>query len=768
MPLIAAGLTCCLLTGHVNAPSGRPLGGARVVVRGTVTRSAVTGAAGTFAVRVVPGRYDLDARAKGYVPTSVGPFPVRRSERIEVTLEPLDAPQLRVIGSVRVDGRLQPVRDAIPTVNVTRAQLQRAGMARVVDGLNLVPSVTFARPDGGSSSTFSTVALRGPDPSETLVALDGQILNDGNTGDLDLSRFPVADFSNLSVVEGLGPFDEEGSNTIGGAVDLVSLQPTRLPHDAFSASDGSFGRSELWYNATGSRGKFGYAFGLDDQQERGYVNQDVVLCTGGFDRAKAQPCAGPVPAHLGSAVAARSLLANMRYDFSQRADVGLRIFTLADARDQSGAVNTPADPNAEGAGAYFVGPGSSNIAQHIRAYDLHGRAALGAGSLIAVASVSNDDLELLGGGISPYDISHRDKRQTLSLSWERYLSDAELAFGGYVRGESLSEAGVAGVQSQSIASYFARAGIHPTRNLRLQAGIYASHYSTFGSNLDGRFGASYDVDPRTVVRFAAGTGFRAPLLIERYVFPVSALPLDQNCVATGQGNPAERPEHATEYELGYSHTYASDANLNVSLYRTNLRDPIETFYPLGARCPAANPPPVSYPINVGNVVYQGAEIRYVRNFRDLQVTARYGLNVAYPLDLPASVSNPTSGGNLVANQQFLNIPQQVASLQLNWMQGAWHAALDTVMRGKNNELNQGPYATVDAAAGREFGRTDVTLAATNLTNAVAGKFTLPGLGAPYRGVVGVGGSGAPLYGSLPTDAFFVEPLGLRLIVTVRG
>ena len=63
---------------------------------------------------------------------------------------------------------------------------------------------------------------------------------------------------------------------------------------------------------------------------------------------------------------------------------------------------------------------------------------------------------------------------------------------------------------------------------------------------------------------------------------------------------------------------------------------------------------------------------------------------------------------------------------------------------------------------------DVTLAATNLTDAVAGKFTLPGLGVPYRGVAGVGGSGAPVYGSLPTDAFFVEPLGLRLIVTVRG
>ncbi|MDQ6826991.1 MAG: TonB-dependent receptor [Candidatus Eremiobacteraeota bacterium] len=175
------------------------------------------------------------------------------------------------------------------------------------------------------------------------------------------------------------------------------------------------------------------------------------------------------------------------------------------------------------------------------------------------------------------------------------------------------------------------------QKLRISAAAYASHYSSFGSNVDGRFGVLYDVNPSSVLRLSIGTGFRAPLMIERYVFPVDQLPMDQNCVALGQGNPNEKPEHATEYELGYSNRFANTAVLDASLYRTILRDPIENFYPLGARCPAKNPPLQSFPINAGNVVYEGAQARFVRRFKHLSVTAQYGLNVAYPRSLPAIV-----------------------------------------------------------------------------------------------------------------------------------
>ena len=756
---------CCLLTGHVRSESGAPIADATISVTASAgsNQRASSDTTGSFSLQVVPGRYDVHAGARGYATTDFALVAVDRDSVLEIRLEPLDNPNLRVIGSVEVNGTAVPSRSIVPTFTLSRAYMELSGNDRVVDALATVPSLTFARPDGGNDASPSLVALRGPDPSETLVALDGQILNDANTGDLDLARFPVAAFSNVAITEGLGPTDTEGSNTIGGAVNVVSLRPSLQSHQAFSLSGGSFGQTEGWYNATGTRGRFGYAAAFDDRQERGYVDQNSLLCTG---PDPSSPCTMTSPIHLGSTVSSRAALGNFTWSFSPNADIGFRAFSLGNTRDMSASFNTPVTPAQQGAGDLFIGPGPASFAQTIRAYALHGRAPLGAGSLLYEGSVSNNDVNLQGIGLSPYDITHRDKRNTVSLTWERVNATSEVAFGGYARHETLDQDGVNGSLSQSIGSFFIRGGIQPSPRLRLQGGIFASHYTTFGSNLDGRLGASYDLSADDVVRGSIGTGFRAPLLIERYVVPVDELPQDENCVAVGQGNAGERPEHATEYELGYSHRFSGSTTADVALYRTNLRDPIENFYPLGASCPASTPPLQSFPINVGNVVYQGSEIRLTHRLPHLAIEAAYGLNVAYPYNFPTTISNPTSGGDLVANQQFLNIPQQQGAFGMSYDNASWHAALQTYVRGKNNELNQGPFAVVNAAVGKRSGNLDLTLAGTNLTNAVAGKFTLPGLGVPYRGLV-TEPDGSTGFGNLPTDALFLQPAGVRLILTVR-
>lgn len=739
---------CCLVTGHVATPSGAPIANAQVSLNGPTTSVARSNASGAFTIHVDPGSYRIYTTAPGYSPAVGGPIAVDRDATVDVTLEPFNTPELRVISSIRVDGKLALTRNAVPSIDVPRSDMEQFGFDRITQGLMQVPSVTFARPDGGAENTPSLVALRGPDPSETLVALDGQILNDANTGDLDLSRFPVAAFSNVDITEGLGQSDSEGSNTIGGAVNIISLRPTQIRHSAFSLSTGSFGRNEAWYNTTGMQGRLGYAFALADQQEHGYIDQDVDW--------------NGTPLHLGSALSSRAVLANATWSFSQQADIGVRVFSLGNTRDESGALNTPQNPSAQGPAAAFDGPGPANLAQDVRAYMLEGRSPLGAGALVYNISNSNNDVTYTGGaGPSPYDVTHRDRRNTFSLAWEHDTPTSQFAAGGYLRGENFTADFVeGGGLKQTIASYFVRGGIQASKRLQLEAGVFASNYSTSGTNLDGRAGAIYSLDENSVLRASVGTGFRAPLLAELYVVKPDQYPAfeDENCVVA-QGNPNERPEHATEYELGYGHRFGSTATLDVSLYRTNLRDPIEVFYPLdNTGCPAPNPPFAAFPINVGNAVYQGAEIRLAKRLTpQLLLTANYGLNIAYPKNMPASVANPTSGGDLVSNQQFLNIPQQQGSLGLIWRNEGWHAALATIVRGKNNELNQGAFALVDAAVGRSFENVDITLSGTNLTNAVSGRFTLPGLGVPYNGV------GGPL----PTDRFFMEPAAARLTFTFR-
>jgi outer membrane receptor protein involved in Fe transport len=774
MPLFLAAALCCTISGNVRAASGAPLAGARVEVSSAQPARSISDRSGRFELTVKPGQYELDASSEGFASVSVS-LDATHDATVQITLEPVDSPKLRQIGTVTVDGRLAPNRGAIPAVTFTRSSLDALGDDRIVDGLQMLPGTALTRPDGGAASAVAVVSLRGPDPSESLLALDGQLLNDGNTGDLDISRLPVAAFSAVDVTEGLGPQDSNGSNTFGGAINFVSLRPTKDPHAAFALSDGSFGRTEAWLNTTGTQGRLGYAFALDDQNESGYVNGQTVRLY-----SNSNPNCAPCATTLGSSVASHTALGTLTWSFAQDADLTARIFALGDRRDQSAALNgIDQNPGDVGMPQYgqFTGPGDQTFAQTIRAYQLRGRMPLGAGELSADVSTSDNGIDVNGGSGSPYDVDHVDHRYNAGVTWQRTFATSQFAIGGYTRYESLDFGGPPNY-GQSINVFFLRGGFEPLARLRLDAGLFESHYTTFGSNLDGRFAAIYGVAPDTSLRLSLGTGFRAPLLAERIQFPYQQLALDGNGVFVGQGSPNEQPERATEYEFGLSHEFGKTSTLDLSLYHTNLRDPVEVFYPLTAvaagKCANnsyQNPIAacVSYQGNVGNAVYEGAEARYVQRLTSqLYATAAYGLNVSYPKDLNAQFSNPTSGGNLVDNAQFLGIPQQQGSFQLDWSNHDWHAAGAAVFRGKNNDLNLGPYTLVNASVGKKLGRNlDLSLAGTNLFSAASGRFTVFGAGVPYRGIVDEDASGAPVYGPLPTDALHIEPIGIRAVLTVR-
>jgi outer membrane cobalamin receptor len=753
--ILAAAALCCAVTGTVHAPNGAPIARAHVVVGSAAF--ADSDASGRFSLTAPPGPQTVTISAAGFGATTIDRVDVHEGTSLDVGLVALTAEELRTIGQVRVDGRLALPRGATPTHEITRTEMDAAGISVVPDALQQIPSVTLARPDAGGQAAVSVVALRGPDPSETLVALDGQILNNTNTGDFDLSQFPVAGASAIDVTEGLGPENAVGANTIGGEVNIRTLSATRDPHNAFSLSYGSFGASSIGASSTGQRGRLGYAFAARNANTQGYIVDFP---------AKFAVDPNPrddVTLRLNSWVRAESALANLTWTFSQRSDLRVRYFTLANVRDQSGLLDAPADPTLQSPGTLFSGPGLAMMAQGVRALLVSARAPLGSGSLVGSYAASGITTTFDGGvTASPYDVSNNDRLGTVTLGWERSASNVDVAAGGYSRYESLEmPAAFNAVAGEHSTAVYARVGFNAGRKLRLALNAYDTKYSTFGTSLDGRAGAIYDPDGRSNVRFSVGTGFRAPLLAELYVAPIAALlPLiDQNCVAPN-GNANEKPEHVTTYELGYARQLDGATTLDTSFYWTNLRSPIELAYPLNARCPTSGPPIVAgqvVPVNISNAVYKGGAVRLARRFGDFFLRAEYGVNVAYPRELPESVANPTSGANLVPFQQFEGIPIQTGTLSLRYAHAGNHAEFWTTYKGKNNELNAGPYATVNGAIGKQVGSVDYQIGFRNLTDAVSGRFTRLGQGAPYP---------TPS-GPLSTDLFVIEPPSVTFTVTVR-
>ena len=237
---------------------------------------------------------------------------------------------MRTISRITVDRRLALPSGTIPSVLFSRKSLEEAGFNHITGALEQLPSATIARPNGGAPNAVAVVALRGPDPSETLVALDGQILNNTNTGDLDLSQFPISPFRAIEVTERLGPESASAANTIGGEVNLQSLAPTRDSHAMASFSYGSFNAATLAANATGSAGHIGYTFALGNATTQGFARDDAA----NFDNADGTT----TRRQLDSGVTTRTALANLQRTFAQGRDLRVRYFTIADRRDESAAL----------------------------------------------------------------------------------------------------------------------------------------------------------------------------------------------------------------------------------------------------------------------------------------------------------------------------------------------------------------------------------------------------------------------------------------------
>lgn len=743
---------CCAVSGIVHTPSGAPIVDARVAVGSEPAVRA--DATGHFAVRVARGAGRIVVTANGFGAMTIDRIDLHDGTAIDVMLEPLAPGSLRTIGSVVVDGMLALRHDAIPYLALSRATIDSLGMQRVPDALAQISSLTLPRPDSGAASAVSVAALRGPDPSETLIALDGQVLNNASTGSLDLSQFPISPFRSIEITEGLGPEDASGSNTIGGEINLRSLAPTRAPHAFVAVTYGALGTFSVVANATGSDRHLGYALALGNATSDGPITSRPATF--------ASVAGTTTSERLGGAVATRTALVTTTWDFTQRASLRVRYFTIGNIRDQSAALNGVLPDGT------FSGPGRANVTQGLRAIAISGRMPIGSGTLTASYEGSGTTSTYDGGPtMSPYDTSSNDRLGTYAIGYARSGPVVDFSVGGFTRNESLAiERPLAYMQNEHSSAYFARAAVHVTSKLRVLGAISHARYSTFGVSTDGRLGAVLDLDGRSDLRASIGTGFRAPLLGERYVTPLAELAaglpgsVDANCVAAN-GNANEKAEHVTEYELGYGRRFGATTVTDLTLYRTNLRGPIEIAYPLEAACPANAPGSMvagqAMPINIGNAVYQGGSFRLARGFGALFAHLDYGINVAYPLDLPQSVANPSSGANLVTHHQFEGIPVHVVSLGAEYRRSGNHVALAATYRGRNNELNAGAYAIVDGAFGKQIGALDYTVGITNLTNANAAPFTKIGTGVPYPG-----GSGP-----LATNRYALQPAAISLIISLR-
>jgi len=155
-----------------------------------------------------------------------------------VFAQPLEASDEIVVLGTRLTTPIDQVGRAVTII--TEADIEERQQRFLFDALRIAPSVTVTR--SGSFGALSNVSIRGLPTSQTLVVVDGVVVNDPSSfgNGFDFGQFDTSDIARIEVLRG-AQSTLYGSNAIGGVINVV----TKDGRDGFGGSafaeGGSFG-----------------------------------------------------------------------------------------------------------------------------------------------------------------------------------------------------------------------------------------------------------------------------------------------------------------------------------------------------------------------------------------------------------------------------------------------------------------------------------------------------------------------------------------------
>lgn len=217
------------LTGRITDSRGAAIGGAQLSFTANKQSgiSATTDAEGRYAVKLLPGDYEVRVTATGFAAqTQRLSFP--STATLDLTLEPASLADTVTVTPARTEIRLS---DAPASVSVLDAKdISRAAAQTVDDLLRQVPGFSIFRRSSSvvANPTTQGVSLRGAGAtgaSRTLVLSDGVPLNDAFGGWVYWDRVPRLAVDRVEIVRG-GSSDLYGSDALSGVINVLTRPPS--------------------------------------------------------------------------------------------------------------------------------------------------------------------------------------------------------------------------------------------------------------------------------------------------------------------------------------------------------------------------------------------------------------------------------------------------------------------------------------------------------------------------------------------------------------
>ena len=428
----------------------------------------------------------------------------------------------------------ESVQETTSEVTVLKAEdIKKMNVVLVPDVLRKVPDLSVVQT--GGDGRLTQVFLRGGNPNETLIMVDGIKVNSSSTGGFDFSKVSINDIDRIEIVKG-SQSTMYGSEAMAGVINIITKKGEGKPSGTVSFEGGSYGTYSPSLSISGSEGIFSYrATGLY------YYTQGISAAKDGTETDTYKN--GYMSWNFGVRPSANSEIEIFGNYSSDR--TGLDDFDFVTGR----AID------------------SSTFVQHGYHYLVAARGKLylfDKWEQILTVSGFGDLLKFSDPAVQFNNANVFDKRQSVDWQNNLHLTEAlTLTAGLAYQHESTDSAGNFDEGLDDNAAYLNGRLKLFKDSLILNAGLRYDDYSTVGSHTTYRVGAAYtnkEVD--ATVRTSYATGFRVPSLNDLF-FPF-------------YGNPALKPEESKSFEAGiFKPLFQGKLQLGVSYFNTDYTNLIQ-------------------------------------------------------------------------------------------------------------------------------------------------------------------------------------------------
>ena len=258
-----------------DAKTGDALSGASVYLKGTHI-GGTAGEDGQYSFAKVPnGKWVLVCSRLSYIKVEQEiDISDKNNYTFSFSLKPDDITFSDVVITAT---RNEELVTSIPVATdvLTAKNIEESNAKNVGEALQNIGD-SFIKSYGGVGS-LETVSLRGSTDAQVLILIDGQRLNNAQSGSVDLSSIPTDAIERIEVVKG-GNTAMYGSDAVGGVVNIITKSMARKNDLNLSANGlyGTYNTRIIDLSAAQGFGNFDYFLSYNRTQTDGnYPYTDV-------------------------------------------------------------------------------------------------------------------------------------------------------------------------------------------------------------------------------------------------------------------------------------------------------------------------------------------------------------------------------------------------------------------------------------------------------------------------------------------------------------